>query len=174
MKENQLSYQKSEQQLLSKESIKLSPRQRLELLLKTQRYPVVKKRSSAKAQLSEMIDFFNLCCIMLAQFFPNYEAEKNFLMLSIIESQKNKSIITERLAEAFKLLKGYEELENRVTAIQMLFYQYQYSFPELYSSYNLEDITTKRISDVIHETKQLITNDTQFIESILNRWGLLS
>ena len=175
MNEKQLSTPKAEQQLLSKEAIKLTPRQRLELLLKAERYPIVKKRTSAEAQIREMIEFYNLCCLMLAQYFPNGQAENNFLLLSLIASQENtQSIITGKLVAAFKLLRGYEELESKVTSIQMLFYQYQYSFPELYESHNLENIATERISDVIRETKQLMNDNPQLVEEILNRWELLS
>ena len=71
-------------------------------------------------------------------------------------------------------MRGYEELESKVTAIQMLFHQYQYSFPELYESHNLENIATERISDVIRETKQLMNDNPQFVEEILKRWELLS
>lgn len=175
MNEKQLSRLTTEQQLLSKEAIKLPHRQRLELLLKAKRYPIVRKRTSAEGQIKEMIDFYNLCCVMLAQYFPNEEAENNFFMLSFIASQEDsQSIITEKFAEAFKMLRDYEELERKVTAIQMLFYQYHDSFPELYESYDLEDIATERISDVIQGTRELMNNDPQYIEEILNRWELLS
>lgn len=175
MATNQLSKPKAEQQLLSKEAIKLPPRQRLELLLNAEKYPIVNKRTSAERQIKEMIDLFNLYCLMLTQYFPNEEAENNFFMLSCIASQENtQSIAIGKLAESFKLLREYEELENRVTAIQMLFYQYQDSFPELYQSYNLEDFTTKRISDVIQETRRLMYDAPQWVEETLRRWDLLS
>lgn len=173
MNKKQLSPPKVEHQLLSKEALKLSPRRRLELLLKAENYPIVRKKTSAQGQITEMIDFYDLCCLMLAQYFPNEQAENNFLMLNFIISQEDtQSIITQRFSEAFTLLKGYEEIENRITAIQMLFYQYQYYFPELYSYYNLEDIAKKHISDIIQETKELIIDNPQFIEKILNRWEL--
>lgn len=175
MTTSQLSKSKAEQQLLSKEAIKLPPRQRLELLLKANKYSIVSKRTSAEGQINEMIDFYNLCCLMLAQYFPNEEAKNNFLMLNFIASQEStQSVITEPLAKAFKLLTGYEELENRVTSIQMLFYQYQDSYPELYQSHNLEDMATECISDVIQKTRQLMIDDPQLIERILRRWDLLS
>ena len=175
MNEKQLSIHKVEHQLLSKEAIKLLPRQRLELLLKAERFPIVRKRTSAERQIREMIDFYNLCCLMLAQYFPNEQAENNFLLLSLIASQENtQSIISGKLAEAFKLLGSYEELESKVTAIQMLFNQYQYFFPELYESEHLERIATERISDIIQENKQLINDDPQLVEEILDRWELLS
>lgn len=44
---SQLLKSKEEQQLFSKETIRLQPRQRLELLLKAEKYPMVKKRTSA-------------------------------------------------------------------------------------------------------------------------------
>lgn len=175
MNEKQLSRPTAEQQLLSKEAIKLPPRQRLELLLKAKSYPIVRKRTSAEGQIKEMIDFYNLCCVMLAQYFPNEEAEDNFLMLTFVASQEDtQSIVTEKLAKAFKMLGDYEELESKVTAIQMLFYQYHDSFPEFYESHNLEDIATERISDIIRDTRELMNDDPQFIEEILKRWELLS
>ena len=175
MNEKQLSRPTAEQQLLSKEAIKLPPRQRLELLLKAKSYPIVPKRTSAEGQIKEMFDFYKLCCVMLAQYFPNEEAENNFFMFSFIASQEDsQSIITEKLAKAFKMLRDYEELERKVTAIKLLFYQYQDSFPELYESYDLEDIATERISDMIRDTRELMSDEPKLIEEILKRWELLS
>lgn len=175
MNTKKLAIRKEEQQLISKEAIKLPPRQRLELLLKTKKYSIVSKRTSAEGQIKEMIDFYNLCCLMLAQYFPNEIAENNFIMLNFMASQEEaRTIGTEKITKAFNLLEGYEELENRVEAIKSLFHQYQYVFPDLYEAYNLEDIVTERISDIIHENKQLMNEDPQLAEEILNRWKLLS
>ena len=171
----QLSNSKAEHQLFSKEAIKLPPRQRLDLLLKAKRYPIVRKRTSAVSQLKEMIDFYHLCCLMLAQYFPTQKAENNFFTLSLIASLENpRSIISEKLEEAFRLLEGYEELEAKITSIQMLFYQYHHSFPELYEAYNLETIATQHISDILQEAKQITSNAPQLIEKTLERWELLS
>lgn len=71
-------------------------------------------------------------------------------------------------------MREYEELESKITAIQTLFYQYQYSFPELYESYNLEELATECISDIIRDTRELMNTDPQFVEEILRRWELLS
>lgn len=170
----EISKSKAEQELLSKEALKLPHRQRLELLLKVERYPIVRKRTSAERQIKEMIAFYNLCCLMLTQYFPNEEAEKNFVMINFIASHENtQSIITGKIEEALKLLRGYEDLENKVKAIQILFYQYRESFPDLYQSYNLEDIATEHISDIIRETRQLINDDSQLVEETLKRWDLL-
>ncbi len=175
MSGKQLSRPIAEQQLLSKEAIMLPPTQRLELLFKAKNYPIVRKRTSAEKQINEMIDFYNLCCVMLVQYFPVEDAECNFLMLNLIASQENaQSIFTGKFAKALKMLREYEELENKITAIQMLFYQYQYSFPELYESYNLEDFAIQRISDIIRDTRELMNSDPQFAEQILRRWELLS
>ena len=96
-------------------------------------------------------------------------------MLSLIASRENiQSLTTKKIEEAFSLLSGYEGLERKITAIQMLFYQYQYSFPDLYESYNLEEISTECISDIIQENKQLMKDNSQHVEEILNRWELLS
>lgn len=175
MNTKQLATQKEEQQLLSKEAIKLPPKQRLELLLKAEKYPIVRKRTSAERQIKEMIDFYNFCCLMLAQYFPNERAENNFIALNFMTAQEGtKAICTEELTKAFNMLGRYEELEKRVEAIRSLFQQYQYAFPDLYEAYNLEDIVTERISDVIYENKQLMKEDPQLAEEILGRWKLLS
>ncbi len=169
----ELSKSKGEQNLFSKESIKLSPKRRLELLLKTKRYPIVTKKTSAEKQLKEMLDFYDLCCLMLAWYFPNKKAENNFLMLNFIASQEMPSTLTEKLSKAFKLLERYEELESKISCIQMLFYQYKESYPELYQSYDLESIIEEHISDIIENSKDLL-NDSQWIEKILKRWELIS
>ena len=172
---SQLLKSKEEQQLFSKETIRLQPRQRLELLLKAEKYPMVKKRTSAEQQIKEMIDFYNLCCLMLTQYFPNEKAESNFIILSFIESHENtQSIIDEEILEKFKLLWEYEKLENKIIAMQRLFYQYKYSFPELYETYNLEDISTESISEIIKETKQLAVEDSEIVKKTLKHWGLIS
>lgn len=175
MNEKQLSNPKAEYELLSKEVIKLPPIQRLVLLLKAKRYPIVKKRTSAEGQIREMIAFYELCCLMLAQFFQNEQAENNFLLLSFIDSQENiKLVANVKFAEALRLLRNYEEMEEKVTAIQNLFYRYRYFYPELYESYNLESRAIERISDVIQSNKRLMKDNPQLVEKILNRWELLS
>lgn len=175
MKEKQLLFTKAEENLLSKEKIYLPPRQRLELLLKTETYKVVKRRTAAEGQIREMIDFYNLCCLMLCQYFSSGQAENNFFFLSVIASQENtQSLTNEKMTEAFKLLRGYEELERKIMSIQMLFYQYQYSFPDLYEAYDLESISTVKVSDLIMETKKMMNNNPQCVEKILNRWELLA
>lgn len=162
-----------EQQLLSKEAIKLPPKERLNLLLKAKRYPIVKKRTSAEGQIKEMIDFYNLLCLMLAQYFPNEQAENNFFLLSIIASQGDaQEVVNGKLAKAFRLLHGYEELENRITAIQWLFHQYEEVFPDIYQHYNLEDIAFEQISDIVENSRQLLTHDTDCVEKLLERWEL--
>ena len=175
MSEKQLSRPTAEeQQLLSKEAINLPPRQRLELLLNAKSYPVARKRTSAKRHLIEMIEFYELLCLMLAQYFPNEKAEDTFFMLSIIASQKDtQSILTEEFAKAFNLLRNYEELERKVTAMQWMFYQYSVLYPELYSSYNLEDREKERISDIIQYMRECMSDEPQYIEKILKRWDLL-
>ena len=172
---NQLSKVKTENQLISKETVQLPPRQRLELLLKAKNYPIVSKITSAETQMKEMIDLYYLCAVMLAQFFPTEKAEDYFFTLSFIASIKDsQSIITEKFANAFKMLNDYEELEKKIRSIQMLFYQYRYSFPELYEAYNLEDIVEERISEMIRASRELITDNPQFIKDILKRWELLN
>lgn len=173
LESRKLSNVPAEQQLLSKEAIKLPPKERLNLLLNATKYPIVRKQTSAEGQIKEMIDFYNLCCLRLAQYFPNEQAENNFLLLNFISSQETSDIVTVKLAEAFKLLDGYEKLERRITAIQSLFYQYQEAFPDLYQLYNLEDIAFGRMSDMVESSKQLLSNDETYAKRLLERWGLL-
>ena len=115
MADTYLSSIKAEQQLLSREALKLPPRERLELLLIAKKYPIVKMRTSVRAEIEEMIDFYNLCCFMLIHLLPNEKAENNFLLLNILASHENTQIVLiEKMATAFKLLSGYEELERRI------------------------------------------------------------
>ena len=173
MADTNLSSIKAEQQLLSMEALKLPPRERLELLLKAKKYPIVKKRTSARAQIEEMIGFYNLCCLMLIHLLPNKKAENNFFLLNILASHENTQIVlTEKMATAFKLLNGYEELERRITAIQMLFYQYQQYFPDVYELYNLEDIAMKKISDILQDTRQLMSDNPSNFEELMRHWEL--
>lgn len=175
MSKHQLPDLNVEEHLLSKEATKLPPRQRLELLMKAKKYPIVKKKTAAERQIIEMINFYDLCCLMLAQYFPNESAKSNFIMLNYMKAMKTpSSLVTDKLAEAFKLLDGYEDLEKRVTSIQYLFWQYQYSFPDLYEYHCLYNIATTRISDIIQETNQLIVDDPHLIEETLKCWELLS
>ncbi len=173
LESKELSTISEEQQLLSKEAIKLPPKERLNLLLKAKKYPLVRKRTSATKQIKEMIDFYNLCCLMLAQYFPNGQAENNFLLLNFLTSQETNEIVTGQLAKAFKLLDGYEELERRITAIQSLFFQYQETFPDLYQLYNLENIASEKISDIVKTTKQLLSTDKTYAKELLELWEIL-
>lgn len=68
-KESQLIATRPEEQLLSKQAIQLPPKERLRLLLSTTRYPIVRKRTSAEAQIKEMLDFYYLCSIILVEYF---------------------------------------------------------------------------------------------------------
>lgn len=162
------------QQLLSKEAIHLPPKERLNLLLHAKQYPIASKKTSAKGQLKEMLDFYNLCCFMLVQYFPSEQAKNNFVFLHFVTSKKtNSSIMSDELAKCFRLLNRYEELENKISAIQSLFWQYQETFPDLYDSYNLENIATEKISDIIHNSLELLKDDSSYVEKLLQRWELL-
>lgn len=159
--------------LLSKEAIKLPPRQRLELLLKAKKYPIVRKRTSAEGQIKEMIDFYKLCCVLLTQYFSNEEAECDFFVLNIIASQEKSKLITEKISKALKILGDYEMLEDKVTAIQMLFYRYKKAFPEIYEAYDLESYAYQKVGEIITDTKKLISDDPDFISIIKKRWDLM-
>ena len=158
-----------EQQLLSKEAIHLPPKERLYLLLKAKTYPIARKQTSAEGQVKEMLDFYNLCSLMLAQYFPNEQAEDNFLLLNLFTSKEALLPTSDKLAEAFRMLTSYEELENRITAIQMLFYQYSEIFPDIFYSYNLEDIITEQISDIIENSP---SDNPSYIKKLMERWGI--
>lgn len=172
MAESKVSKISSEQYLLSKEAINLPPKERLSLLLKCKRYPIVRKRTSAERQLKEMIDFYDLCCLMLAQYFPNEQAENNFMMLSCMVAMNEPQIITPELSRYFKLLTDYEKLENNMCAIKSLLFEYYYIYPDLYERYNLEDIATRKIYDAIERGKHLLNYEPDLCKEILKRWGL--
>ena len=173
MSESAVTITSIEQQLLSKEAISLPPKERLALLLKAKRYPIVRKKSSAKGQIEEMINFYNFCCFMLGKYFPNEQATNNFLSLNFLISKEDaNALATNKLAEAFRLLGSYEKLENKITAIQMLFYQYQSAFPDIYQLYNLDDLANESVSDIVQYSKELISYDPSYTERLLERWGL--
>lgn len=163
----------AEQQLLSKKAINLPPRERFDLLLKANKYPIVHKRTSTEAQVKEMLDFYNICSLMLAKYFPNEQSIDNFVILSLVYSKKDdQTIITKKLAKAFKLLDSYEKLERKITAIQALFFQYREAFPYIYELYNLEDFATEQISDIIENSKLLLDENPEFVKSLIERWEL--
>lgn len=173
MTANQLTTISVEQQLLSKQAIQLPIRERLELLLNAKEYPIVRKKSSAKNQVKEMVDLYNLYCFMLTEYFPDEKAEENCAMLTMAVAQEfPETMSTAKLAEAFKMLKDYEELENRITAIQMLFEKYRENFPDLYEMYNLEDIVEMRISDMIYTSRKLRNGNPLWVRDVLRRWEL--
>lgn len=94
-------------------------------------------------------------------------------MLNFLISKEESHIpITDKLAEVFRLLNSYEELENKISAIQMLFYEYQCTFPDIYQLYNLDDLVNETVSDMIQSSKELISHDSSYIERLTQRWGL--
>lgn len=119
--ESQLIAARPEEQLLSKQAIQLPPQERLQLLLSSKNYPMVKRRTSAEAQIKEMIDFYNLCCLRLVHYFPNKEAEANYIALAVAEivvgQQTTNLPISEKMSEAFNLVRDYEDFERKITAI---------------------------------------------------------
>lgn len=173
MTENIVTTTSMEQQLLSKEAISLPPKERLALLLKAKRYPIVRKKTLAKGQIEEMIGFYNFCCFMLGQYFPNEQATNNFLLINFLISKEDSNApVTNKLAEAFRLLSSYEDLENKISAIQMLFHQYQSAFPDIYQLYNLDDLANEKVSDIIQTSKELIDYEPSYVERLMERWEL--
>lgn len=176
-KESQLVATKPEEQLLSKQAIALPPKERLQLLLSASYYPVVKKGTSAEVQIKEMLDFYNLCLLMLIKFFQDEDAESNYLLLKTLDMTEQQSAnnlpASKRWLEAFKLLKTYKEFERKITAIKELFCKYSKVFPEIYEKYKLEEIVSGEISDMLEGTKYMLKNCTSAEARILERWGLL-
>ncbi len=161
-----------EQRLFSKEAICLPPKERLNLLLKAKTYPVVRKHTSAKAQIKEMIDLYNLLSLAITQYFPNEKSESNFITLSFLASRDSDDLVDNKLAEGFKLLKEYEELENRITAIQELFYEYKSVFPDLYELFNLDEIVNEKISSIIENSRKMLSSNPSYTQKLMERWEL--
>ena len=176
-KESQLVAARPEEQLLSKQAIQLPPKERLQLLLSANYYPVVKKRTSAVAQIKEMINFYDFCAIMLTKFFPDEKAEANYIALALIDSKQGQfgtnQLMNRRLSEAFELVKNYEEFERKITAIQNLFWQYSKDFPDLFEKYNLEDLATQSIFDVLDGARYMLENHAPEAKKLMDHWGVL-
>ncbi len=162
--------------LLSKQAIQLPPKERLQLLLSAKRYPIVKKGTSAEAQIKEMLDFYKLCGLMLANYFPNEEAEAKYLALAVteikMEQQATNLPVSEKLSKAFDLVRDYEEFERKIRAIRSLFWEYSREFPELFDEYNLEDIASEKIMDMLENARYMIKCNPQKVEKILSRWEI--
>lgn len=176
-KESQLVTAEPEEQLLSKQAIALPPKERLQLLLSTSKYPIVRKGTSAEAQIKEMISLYHFCALMLTNFFPDEEAEANYIALALIDSGQcqfgTNQLMPERLAGAFELVRNYEDFERRITAIRSLFWQYSKDFPELFEEYNLEDLCSQSIMDMLDNARYMVENCPSTVEKVLKRWGLL-
>ena len=157
-----------EQQLLSKQAIQLPARERLALLLQANRYPIVRKGTSAERQIKEMINLYNLYCLMLTRYFPSEEAEEKYILLNWIATL---NINNAKLKNALQMVKSYEEVERRITQIQLLFNEYRESFPEIYEKYNLEDIVTKQITDIIKDSRELC-KDPVWVQGVMNVWDI--
>lgn len=159
---------------LSEQAINLPPEKRLRLLLETKHFPVATKRSSAKKQITEMKDLYDLCCIMLARYLPNENAEDNFIALNFLSAIQYpmRSVVNQDLAKAFSILGEYEKWEERVTAIQELFLEYKEVYPKLYEEYSLEDLATEKISTIVWSTRDAIAANPEFLFEVMERWEL--
>lgn len=165
-----------EEQLLSKQAIALPAPERLSLLLSAKYYPIVTKATSAEAQIKEMIALYNLCGLMLTKYFPDENAEANYIKLAIAEmaeEQNYKAPITERMDEAFELVRNYEEFERKITAIKNLFWQYSEYFPEIFDKYNLEDYATENILHMLENSRYMLESCPSAVKRIADRWELL-
>lgn len=173
MTKNIIKTNSMEQNLLSEKALSLRPKERLCLLLKTEEYPIVRKKTSAKRQIEEMIDFYNLCCFMVAKCFPNEQVTNSFLLLNfLISEEDSNALVTNKLAGAFKWLNCYENLENKISAIQTLFLKYESDFPDIYQLYNLDDFVNEKISDVIQNLREPSDYDSSYAKKLMERWEL--
>ena len=162
-----------EQQLFSKQAIQLLPVERLELLLKAKSYPIVRKKTSAENQIKEMLDLYNFYCFMLVQFFPNEEADEQCFLLTLLATQEiPQTAVNDKLSKAFRMLNSYENLERKITAIQILFDKYREVFPDIYERYNLEEIAVAQISDIIRNSRRLYQANSLWLKKVMNRWEL--
>ena len=159
---------------LSEQAINLPPEDRLRLLLKTKRFPVATKRSSAKRQIEEMKDLYDLCSIILARYFPAENADDNFITLNFLSSVQYpmRLFVNKDLAKAFSMLGEYEKWEERITAIQQLFFEYKKVYPKLYEEYNLEELATEKISSIVWSTRDVLTKNPEFLFEVMERWDL--
>lgn len=175
-KEGQLVAAKIQEQLLSKQAIQLPPKERLQLLLSTSNYPIVPKRTSAEKQIKEMLDFYEFCCLMLMYYFPNEEAEANYIalaMLSEVEKQDLQIPVSSKLSKAFKLVEDYEKFEKKITAVRDLFLQYSIKYPDIYDKYNLEDLVFLSVHDMLENARYIAKENPSKLERILSRWELI-
>lgn len=176
-KESQLVATRPEERLLSKKAIALPPKERLSLLISANYYPIVITNISAEVQIREMLDFYNLCLLMLIKFFQDEDAESNYLLLKTLDMTEQQSAnnlpASKRWLEAFKLLKTYEEFERKIKAIKELFCKYSEVFPEIYEKYKLGEIVSGEISDMLEGAKYMLKNCTSAEARILERWDLL-
>ncbi len=169
-----LATQTVEKNLLSEQTVNLNPRERLKLLLQSKSYPIATKRSSAKKQIEEMIDLYNLCSIVLARYFPDENADGNFIMLNFLFAMREptRSLVNQELGKTFAMLDGYEKWEKRITDIQALFLKYSKNYPDLYEKYNLEDMVNESISSIVWNSREMLQDDNDFIFEVFKRWGL--
>ena len=61
---------------------------------------------------------------------------------------------------------------NKLKAI-FFYYQYSKSFPDVFYAYNLEDIVTESISDIIENSLELLQDNPSYIKKLMERWGIL-
>lgn len=162
-----------ERYLLSKEAISAPPKERLALLLNARRYPMVSKRTSVERQIEEMKDLLDLFSFWLTKFIPDECAEYNCMMLSLMQADETtSSTATGQLAEAFKMLKDYEELERKIDAIKNLLFEYSDRFPDMYYDTELEELATKSLPDMVDEARYKLQNHPSWEQELKKRWGI--
>ena len=73
------------------------------------------KRTSADAQIREMLDFFEFLSYMLAETAPREGKDKEFILLSVMASaipdDCQEEIILQDLAEALNSLRNFEAID---------------------------------------------------------------
>ena len=159
---------------LSEQAINLPPEERLRLLLKTKHFPIATKRSSAKRQIEEMTDLYDFCSVIIARYFPDEDAEDNFFATSFLTSIKYpmRLFANKKLGKAFQMLGAYEKWEDRITAIQQLFLEYEKTYPQLYEKYNLEELATEKISTIVWRTRDELSANPDLLFEVMDRWEL--
>ena len=125
-------------------------------------------------QIEEMKALYDLCSIILARYFPAENADDNFITLNFLSSVQYpmRIFINKDLARVFSILGEYEKWEERITAIQQLFFEYKKIYPKLYEEYNLEELATEKISTILWSTRDTLAENPEFLFEVMERWKL--
>lgn len=142
-----------EEYLQTKKAIQLPQDERLKLLVTARYYPLSGKRTSAYAQIKEMIDLYD---------FYSY-------MLGIPDDKCQNDIILQAISRAIQETGG---LEEKICAIKDFFYRCSQSFPDFYDKFGLEDLMLERVTDIEEASSELFYEIPEWTEKIKKRWNL--